>query len=247
MMLTGKRIVITRARHQARELADLLREHGAIPILYPCIAIIPPNDLAPLDEELARLSSYDWMLITSTNTVDIIHQRLSERGLSPDFGAIKIGAIGNTSANAVKTVFGRDVTFIPSRGTAHHLATELPMLAGETIFLPQSAIANPILADTLMERGGVVTAIGAYQTIADTGGDDLPALLAQNQIDAITFTSTSTVTNFVSKLGYVPDATVACIGDVSAQTAREVGFTRVLVADTADLEGLVAVLNSATA
>ena len=69
MMLAGKRIVITRARHQAGAFADLLREHGAIPILYPCIAIIPPDDPAPLDEALAHLSAYDWMLITSANTV----------------------------------------------------------------------------------------------------------------------------------------------------------------------------------
>jgi len=241
----GKRIVITRARHQAVAFANLLREHGATPILYPCIAIIPPDDPAPLDEALARLSNYDWMLITSTNTVDIIHQRLTERNSSPDFGAIKIGAIGTSSANAVKTIFGRDVNFIPSRGTAHHLGIELPMIAGEKIFLPQSAIANHVLADTLIERGGIVMAMSAYQTVTDTGGDDLPALLAQNQIDAITFTSSSCVIHFLYKLGYVPDVTVACIGNVTAQTAREVGFARVLIADNTDLGGLITLLNSA--
>lgn len=245
MTLTNKRIVITRARHQAGELTNLLREHGAIPILYPCIAIIPPDDVAPLDEALGQLSNYDWMLITSTNTVDIIQQRLSERGLSFDFSAIKIGAIGTSSANAVKTIFGRDVDFIPSRGTAQHLGTELPMMTGEKIFLPQSALANPLLADILAKRGGVMTAVSAYQTVTDDGGEDLSALLADNLIDAITFTSSSCVTNLVSKLGYVPDVKVACIGDVTAQTARDAGFARVLVADSADLAGLITLLNSA--
>lgn len=242
MTLTGKRIVITRARHQAGELADLLREHGAIPILYPCIAIIPPDDPTPLDSVLMHLSAYDWMLITSANTVDIIHQHLSERGLSPNFGTIKIGAIGKSSADAVKTIFGRDVDFIPSRGTAQHLGTELPMMRGEKIFLPQSEIANPVLADILIKRGGIVTAMSAYQTVIDSSGDDLPALLAQNQVDAITFTSSSCVNNFVIKLGYVPDVMVACIGNVTAQTARDTGFSHVLVADDADLEGLLAIL-----
>lgn len=242
MMLRDKRIVITRARHQAGEFADLLREHGAIPVLYPCIAITPPEDVAPLDEALMHLSAYDWMLITSTNTVDIIHQRLSERDLSSDFGAIKIGAIGNRSANAVNTLFGRGVDFIPSRGTAQQLGLELPMMRGDKIFLPQSAVANRILADMLIKRGAMVTAVSAYLTICDDGGEDLPALLADNRIDAITFTSSSCVTNFVSKLGYVPDVRVACIGDVTAQTARDAGFSCVLVADTADLESLLAIL-----
>jgi uroporphyrinogen-III synthase len=239
MSLLNKRIVITRARHQAGELVDMVRRHGAIPVLYPCIAIIPPADTAPLDDALAQLSTSDWLLITSTNTVAVIHQRLIERQLSPDWNAVKMGAIGKSTAKAIHNWLGCEADFIPSQASAQHLASELPLMRGERVLLPQSALAKPTIADIITDRGGIVTAITAYQTIADDGGEDVPQLLRQNAIHAVTFTSPSSVREFVARVGYIPDVRVGCIGDTTAQTARDMGFVRVSVAKDACLADLL--------
>lgn len=242
MRLVNKHIVITRARHQAGNFADLLRAHGAIPIMYPCIAIIPTNDLASLDTALMHLASYDWLVITSANTVEMIQQRLADQHISADFGAIKIGALGIKTANAIRSALRHTVDFIPSHPSAQHLGFELPIRPSETILLPQSALAKPDLALTLSQRGGVVTAISAYQTIADTSDDDLPTLLAHQRVDAITFTSSSCVTHFVQRLGYVPDVPAVCIGDITAQTAQVAGFRRIFTTSDARLESFIDVL-----
>lgn len=239
MTLLNKRVVITRARHQAGELADVVRQHGAIPVLYPCIAIIPPADIAPLDDALARLSAYDWLLITSTNTAQVIHQRLIEQELSPDWSAVKIGAIGKSTAKAIHDRLGCEPDFIPSHASAHHLASELPMMRGERVLLPQSALAKLTIADILTRKGGIVTVITAYRTSADDGGEDVPQLLRENAIYAVTFTSPSAVREFVARVGYIPDVLVGCIGATTAQTARDIGFVRVSVAKDACLADLL--------
>lgn len=244
MSLIGKRIVITRAKHQADGLANLLRERGAIPIFYPCIAIIPPADVAPLDNALSCLSNFAWLLITSTNTVEIIHQRLSEGRVVVDWDKIKIGAVGDVTANAFYQAFNKKPDFIPSTHNASQLGWELPILQNQNILLPQSALAKPILADILTGRGAVVTAITAYQTVPDISGDDLPYLLARGMVDAVTFTSPSAVRHFVIRVGYAPDVLVVCMSASIAQTAREMGFVRVLVAEDTRLEGMIGVLEN---
>jgi len=242
MNLHGKRIVITRAKHQADALAIILREHGAIPIFYPCIAIIPPTDITPLDDALSRLSAYDWLLITSANTVEVLHQRLSERAIIADWEALYIGAVGEATAQAFRLTFNKQSIFTPTRQTAQQLGWELPILNNEKILLPQSALAKPTLADILTQRGAEVRVITAYQTIPDIGGDDIHPLLARGMIDAVTFASSSAVKHFVMRVGYVPDVPVVCMGENIAQTAHEAGFARVAVADDACLDAIARAL-----
>jgi len=242
MDLHGKRIVITRAKHQADALALILREHGAIPVFYPCIAIIPPADLTPLDNALSRLSDYDWLLITSANTVEILHQRLSELAIFPNWDAIHIGAIGQVTGQAFLQTFNKKPTFIPTKQTAQQLGWELPILNQEKILLPQSSLAKPTLADILAQRGADVSVIVAYQTIPDIGGDDIHPLLARGMIDAITFASSSAIRHFVMRVGYVPDVPVVCMGDNIAQSAYEAGFGRVVVADDIRLDAIARAL-----
>ncbi len=240
MSLQGKRVVVTRAAHQAGELADLLRQRGAVPVLYPCIALVPPQDTTALDYVLRNLAAFDWLILTSANTVDILRLRAARLNIAP---RLKVAAVGAATAAALRDALGIEADFIPAVQTAEHLAEALPLRPGERVFLPQSAIARPHLRQILSERGAHVTAITAYKTTVGTGGEDVPYLLETGQIDALTFTSSSTVTHFVQRAGTVSEVPAACIGAATAQTAREAGFGCVIAPD-ADytLTGLVAVL-----
>jgi uroporphyrinogen-III synthase len=240
--LRDKHIVITRAQHQAQALADLLRQCGAIPVFYPSIAIIPPQDSTLLDEVLNHLANFDWLVITSANTVMMLQQRARLLGILPQWGVIKIATVGAMTAQALHDYLGKYADFIPTRHTAQDLALELPLIGGERVLLPQSSRANPTLSDILTKRGAIVTAITAYETVADAGGDDVPLLLSQGKIDAITFASSSAVTLFVERVGSIPTIPVACIGDSTAQTAHEAGFKRIWTADNASLHGLITLL-----
>ncbi len=250
--LSGKRVVNTRAAHQAEDLDALLRERGAIPLPYPCIAIAPPADAAPLDTALQELiaGGYDWLILTSANTVRALAQRLNTLRLSVrSQPALLVAAVGASTAEAAKTVLGLEANLIPPEFTAKALGKALDSSPGKRVFLPQSAIAHPALAEALRESGAVVTAVDAYRTVVGSGGVDLPALLARRAVDAIVFASSSGVQNFLARLdaeggrrGELEGLCIACIGPRTAETAREGGLVVSVVPAVHTLENVVASL-----
>lgn len=249
--LAGKRIVNTRAVHQAEALNTLLRERGAVSLNYPCIAITPPDDPASLDAALVDLTvgRYEWLVLTSANTVFGIVERLAVLGLTLDEGRFQTAAIGPTTADAIQQNLGISIADLPAEYVAESLAHHLPLKAGERVLLPESAIARPTLANQLSARGARVTVVMAYQTVCGTGGENIPHLLTQGQVDMLTFTSSSTVTHFVERLknegGRLEMALAvpaACIGPKTAATAQVYGFSLVDVPDEHTLEGLVVML-----
>jgi uroporphyrinogen-III synthase len=226
--LQGKRVVITRASHQQAELADLLRGRGAEPIPYPCIDIVPPSDLQELDAalEAAAAGFYDWLIVTSANAVPVLASRVAELGLS--LSGLRVATVGPKTADIVQDALRIDASVVAEEHTAEGLLASLPMLTGQRILLPQSAIARPVLAEELRAAGAEVTALTAYRTVAGQGGVDVPRRLSAGQIDAITFTSSSTVRNFLLRLeneaGNKADLTAVClaaIGPVTAETMQE--------------------------
>lgn len=236
MSLGDKRVVVTRAAHQAGELADLLTARGAVPVLYPCIAIVPI-----VGDDLPDVAAFDWLIVTSTNTVEALRGRLDLAGCA----GLKVATVGTATAAALRDAFGVAADFIPAVQTARHLAETLPLGRGERVFLPGSVIAKPELVQILTVRGANVTAINVYETVNGCGGADVPAMLQAGQINAVTFTSSSTVTNFIQRVGYVPDVLAVCIGEVTAQTAIDAGFRRVLTPqDDYSLDGLLAVMEN---
>lgn len=236
--LRDKRVVVTRAEHQAGELADLLAARGAIPVLYPCIAILPT-----VGDDLPDVAIFDWLIVTSTNTVEALRGRLDLTGA--DAPALKIAAVGTSTAAALRDAFGVEADFIPTVQTAGHLAATLPLRRGERVFLPASAIAKPDLARILTGRGAAVTAVSVYQTIIGHGGAAVPTMLRAGEIHAATFTSSSTVNGFIKRVGYVPDVPAVCIGEVTADAAIDGGFRRVLTPkDDYSLDGLLAVMET---
>ncbi len=250
--LTGKQIVNTRAEHQAEVLNELLRLQGAVPLAYPCIDMVPPEDTTALDTALFNLATghYDWLTLTSANTVYAIAERLSTLDLPLMGTAFRTAALGPATAAAARQILNLEVWVVPAEYDAENLANSLPITPESHILLPESDIARPTLAKMLMARGAHVTEIMAYQTACGYGGDDIPRLLEDQQIDALTFTSSSTVTYFLERLenesGHLEKALTlfaACIGSKTAATARDRGFSIVTTASEHTLESLIDALD----
>lgn len=247
--LHGKAILNTRAIHQATALDELLRGMGAIPIRYPCIEIVPPTDMASLDRAVHDLlrGEFDWLVLTSANTVFALAERLTQMGRTLALVPFRIAVIGTATAQATYTHLQRVAEVCAPEQVAESLAQVLPIESGTRVLLPESALARPTLADQLLAKGARVKVVTSYRTVCAQGGGHFPLA----QLDAITFTSSSTVTCLVERIHQaqsqqltdVLGITVACIGDKTSFTARECGFQHILTAQEPSLVGLVDVLN----
>jgi len=255
-------VVITRAAHQAGELADLLRARGAEALLYPCIAIAPPNDTTALDGALqaAVKGEFDWLILTSANTVRALVLRVEvspppnrirvpiawRGGIRTMLAGLKVAAVGAATAEAAQNLLGVTVNMLPEEFRAEALARTLDLTADARILLPQADIASPELAEALARRGAQVTTVTAYRTVIGQGGAAIPALLARGAVDAITFASPSAVQNFIWRLidegGSTQDlagVALVCLGPTTLHKARECGLPQATMPPVATLEQLV--------
>lgn len=248
--LTGKRILITRTRGQASELAAQLEALGAVPVTIPTIEIAPPASFAALDAALAAIRTYDWLIFTSANAVEAFHRRAQFHRLP----AVpkKIAAIGPATTRAVEAI-GLQVDLIPSQYTAELLAEALLHHAktadGEAaaMLLVRAEQARDVLPDTLRAAGVRLTIADAYRN--QTPHESLPALREllsdpAKYPDAITFTSSSTATNLFHCLEaadlVLPSRIVlASIGPITSQTLRDLGYPPTLEAGEPTVLALV--------
>ncbi len=228
--LAGKSIVVTRALNQAASLERALRDRGAVPISYPCIAIKQPSDTRELDEHLSDLARFDVLLLTSANVVTTIASRLQALDVDPDWSRIRIAVVGKVTEEALREQLGPAADFSPAAGTGDALARDLLIETGSRVLLPQSTVAGDYLADVLRERGAQVSKVIAYETVMGVGGVDLPAMIAEGAVDALTFVSPSAARNFTRRcpLPAAKALPAACLGPVTAQRSAELGF-RVVV------------------
>jgi uroporphyrinogen III methyltransferase/synthase len=250
--LWGKRVIITRASEQAPELAERLAALGAQTTTLATIQIAPA-DPAPLDAAVRAVSAgmYQWVIFTSVNGVAAYAERLAALDLDARALAARVGAIGPATAAALRAR-GIRPDFVPTEYVAEAVAEQIGDIAEQSILLPRADIARPALAELLRAKGAWVHELAAYRTIAPPLD---PAAVIQAlhepRPDAITFTSSSTVRGFVSALGGRDPATalagivVACIGPITAATAREYGITPEVVATEYTMDGLVAALQAA--
>ncbi len=251
--LWGKRIVVTRAREQASVLTERLRELGAEPIEYPVIGFAPPEDLRPLDDSVANLGRYDWVIFTSANGVRYFVERLTAaRQTSSALRDIRIGAIGPATAAAALAA-GLQASFVPDEFVAEAVVAQIGEVAGRRILLPRADIAREALVAGLEAKGAVVDQVVAYRTVLGEPGVDVVRMLRDRAIDVVTFTSSSTVKNFFVRLqesGLLPDevrrlldgVTIATIGPITAGTARDYGLKVAIEAEQYTIPGLVAAL-----
>lgn len=251
--LGGVRILITRAQAQSRSLAKKIRDLGGEPIYFPVIRIIPPRNPEPLDAALDRLSSFDWLAFTSVNGVKHFFRRMDERGLDTrPLRKIRIAAVGPKTAEALEE---RKLSplIVPEENRAEALAAAMApaVQPGEEILFPRGNLARNVLVEELEWIGCRVTDVIVYENRPRReGAGKIVRLLKAGRVDIVTFTSSSTVRNFVIAVGSVePDwkpllekVKVACIGPVTANTATEAGITVDAVAEPYTMEGLIRAL-----
>ena len=247
--LFGKTVVVTRAREQASDFRLLLEEKGAQCLEFPTIEVIPPANWDPLDKAIQSLEKYDWIIFTSINGVRFFFQRLQEKG--EDVRAlhgIKIGAIGPKTAAGLEER-GLRLDFIPSEYRAEAVIDGLGAdeVRGKRFLLPRAAKAREILPEKIKEMGGKIDVVPVYETIRPTGKrEEIRDLLKKGYISCITFTSSSTVENFAKMFpeedlpSLVAKATIACIGPITAQTAREHGLHVKIMPEEYTIEALTA-------
>ncbi len=265
--LTNRRLLITRPRAQAAELGERLTALGAQPILFPTIEIAPPENFIALDNALAALADYHWLLFTSVNGVAAFWSRLDPSGLreaDPKGLGLKIAAIGPATARAL-TVHGLAVTALPETFTAHHLPKALGDVRDQRMLFPRGELARETLADELRKRGARVDDVIAYRTLPATP-DPHGLTELRRGVDAVTFTSPSAVNNFVRLVSgdsrYIdparirrlgPDgiplpslgrAVVACLGPTTARAAHDSGLPVDVTANESTLSSLIAALQN---
>ena len=243
--LRGLRIMVTRADRQAAALADALEAQGAETVRCPVIAIEP---IAVDPAALQHLDRYDWLVLTSANGVDRLRELLRDAGR--EFPVqIKVAAIGPETAARAREA-GMTPALVPQRFIAEELAETLAatMTSGARILLARAAGARDILPEELRARGAQVDVLETYRAVPPAGvGQRLAASLPG--VDMITFTSSSTVRHFVDAMpGALADrVSIACIGPITAQTARDLGLRVDIIAQEYTTRGLVdAIVRSRT-
>ena len=240
--LTGRTIVVTRPRPEADELARLLERRGARAIVAPAIEVAPVRSAA-LTKALAELAdgAFAWVTLTSPRTVDVLAERLE-----PAQVRAKVAAVGEGTAEAYRRWSRRRPDLVPKAFTTASLGRAFPRGDGR-VLTPRADVAPEGLEDALERKGWRPTRVDAYRTRMPRS---LPAeartALRGGEVDAVTFTSASTVRGFVGALGPVKGSPkVVAIGPVTAREARTHGLHVHAVASPHTIEGLVAAVERA--
>ncbi len=252
--LFGRRIVVTRTRQQASALSGKLMALGADVIEAPTIQIVPPDDYGPIDAALRRIADYDWLVLTSVNGVDAMIERMRACGLDARaLAGVRIAAIGSATADRLREAF-LEPELIPEKFVAEALADEIIRLgdvSGKRFLLLRADIARPALRDALTAAGAACEDLDIYRTVR---ADALPPEVAEGipggRIDWITFTSSSTFTNFWELLdedarGALSGVRLASIGPITSDTIREAGLEPTIEATEHTIPGLVEVIRAA--
>ncbi|MBS1798705.1 MAG: uroporphyrinogen-III synthase [Acidobacteria bacterium] len=252
LSLAGKRILITRTRQQASGLAAQLEAIGAHPIVIPTIEIAPPQSYAVLDDAIQRLDTFDWLLFTSANAVEVFARRseLADLTLASPRKPI-VAVIGPATARAVEKI-GLAVAIIPPRFVAESLAEALSQqVAGCRVLLVRAEEARDILPEALTHAGATVTIAPAYRNlIPDSSIGELQVLFADSSVypDAITFTSASTARNLAALLQHASvslpaNIVLASIGPITSEAMREAGYMPAVEANESTIPALIQALS----
>ncbi|MDO7785986.1 uroporphyrinogen-III C-methyltransferase [Desulforamulus aquiferis] len=246
--LFGKRIIVTRSREQASVLSSAIEVLGGEAWEFPTIQIAPPEDMGPLDKAIADVRSFRWVIFTSVNGVKMFFDRmLAKRKDIRDLTDVRLCAIGPRTKEELEKR-GLMVDYVPGEYRAEEIVEGLKgkVLPGDRVLLPRADIARKLLPKALEEMGAQVEEVIAYHTILGDG--DAAAIregLVSGEINVVTFTSSSTVQNFVKLVGeeglqaLMENVVVASIGPITSRTARELGLRVDLEASEYTITGLV--------
>ena len=246
--LFGKRIVITRARTQASNLVSQLSKLGAACIEIPTIEISPPEDITPLKESIENLKHYDWIVFTSVNGVKFFFDTLYEMGKDVRaLGHLKFACIGPVTKERLRD-HGIVSDILPQTYQAESVIEAFSgvEIKNKKILLPRAKVARTILPEELEKMGAKVDEVTAYEThLNQEGKKELMELLKNHEIDAVTFTSSSTVSNFMSffdsedEKKLLNNIVFASIGPITSDTARFLGIEPDIEATEFTIPGLI--------
>ena len=245
--LAGRRVLVTRAAHQAGKLSEGLRALGAIPVEVPVLEIAAPVSFEGLDQGLRQIDQYDWIIFTSANTVRAVGARAAEIGIVPSTPmTLKVAAVGRATATAAREA-GWDVGIVPEEYVAESLVAALKNdIREKSVLLARAAVARDVIPDALRAAGAIVDVVDAYRNMIPEGAPEKLRSALADRLDAATFTSSSSVTHLAdvaqaAGVGF-PFAGVAAvsIGPITTATLREAGWEPAAEADPHDIDGLVA-------
>lgn len=241
--LQGLRIVVTRAIHQAGELAAPLRALGAEVILLPLIGIGPPLDPEPVRRAVERIDEYDWIIFTSANAVAAF---ASELNGSPANLRARIGTVGAGTRKAAEQR-GFVVSVTPDEYVAESLVAALSTedMIGHRILIPSAAVTRDVVPRELGMRGAKVDAVEVYRNVVPTEAAEKAALVFREPFpDWVTFASSSAVDNLVRLIGVEPlcRTKIASIGPITSDTVRKHGLTVAAEAKQHSVEGMIAAM-----
>ena len=249
-VLRGQRVIVTRPLDQAAELREMLEAHGAATISIPALEFQAPANRDLLDEALRGAHRYGWTIFTSANAVEWVAARAAELGLRPlsaMFESTRICAIGPATRAALEAR-GCAVALVPSQYVAESVASAFEgiPLEGVSVLLPRAAVARDVVPDALRNRGALVDAVEAYRSALPSASEALIAGLIQrgDRVDWVTFTSGSTVTNFLAMGGapLLEGARIGSIGPITSEAAAAHGLRVDAEAQEHTAAGLVAAI-----
>lgn len=239
--LRGRRVVVTRAPHQAEELAAPLRAQGAEVILLPMISIAPPLDKGPLLQAAAEIDAFDWLIFTSVNAVTAFRSAL---GTVPSAVRPKVAAIGEGTAERARAL-GFQIALLASKSVSEGLAADLAAAGvdGKNVLIPSAAAARDVLPNELNRLGARVRVVEAYRNVMPEESRDRAAIVFSNPLpDWITFASPSAVDNLVALIGHeiVAQCRLASIGPVTSAALRNHGLRPTIEANPHTILAMVA-------
>jgi uroporphyrinogen III methyltransferase / synthase len=251
-VLSGKRVVITRAARQSVELVEHLGRVGALAILLPLVAFSAPEDYGPMDAALDRLEQFDWIIFTSENAVRAVVKRAGVRGNLRNVAGrrSRAAAVGATTAAAAERA-GFFVDYQAQTHSGAALANELgEKLRGQSVFLPRSDRANPDLPQLLQKYGAEVTEVIAYRTVTPVNLDHVKmAAIVNGEVEAILFFSPTAVEHFVAIVGQEKlrdlqnRLAITAVGPITANALRQSDVHTLLVAEDTTADAVIGALN----
>lgn len=245
--LANRRILVTRGASQASKLSDGLRELGAIPVEVPILEIVPPETYEPLDEAIYNLAQYDWLILTSANSVHVLAERAAKTDvLIPKTVPPKVAAIGAATAEAARDA-GLQIALSPKEYVAESLVAELKdQIAGKRVLFARAAVARDVIPEALRAGGATVDVVDAYRNVLPAAAPQQLRRAYALGIDAVAFTSSSSAIHLAeaAQAGGLqfPFRNVAAIsiGPITSQTLRDLNWPPAAEADPHDISGLVA-------
>jgi uroporphyrinogen-III synthase/uroporphyrinogen III methyltransferase/synthase len=243
--LAGRRVLVTRAAHQASKLSDGLKALGAIPVEVPVLEIAPPASFDSLDKCLRQIDRYDWVIFTSANTVRALGERSAAIGVVARTETMKVAAVGAATAAAARDE-GWDVAVVPENYVAEGLLAALgDGMAGKRVLLARAEVARDLIPDALREGRAIVDVVDAYRNVIPDGAPEQLRRALRGGFDVVTFTSSSSVTHLADVARVAGESfpfvgvRAVSIGPITSRTLREFGWEPAAEAEPHDIPGLI--------